>query len=301
MIAGSNPNRSAGTTQIPYVPIVMVFHFPDGTVLDPREPACNDTISVEQRLFDGPNFVPANLVSNGVNVGKAQLGDGFQRAEFWKIVKAHGAKYHTVLTVIGKPIVVDIQAPSGSTTSPGACAGKSHRVGKISFGAFKSIANDLTEKYARPAELALLVNYNTFIVLSSGCCFLGIHGALKRPSGIQVLAWGAYNDPGSYPYIPTAEDISIWTHEIGETLNDPFLSNAAPPWGHIGQYPFACSSILEVGDPLTGTDFRLKHGGFTYHPQELVFFSWFYRTRSVGTEGKYSFEGTIKKTEPLCR
>jgi len=52
---------------------------------------------------------------------------------------------------------------------------------------------------------------------------------------------------------------------------------------------------LEVGDPLTGTNFKMKHGSFTYHPQELAFFSWFYRTRSVATEGKYSFEGTDKE------
>ncbi|MBV8196606.1 MAG: hypothetical protein JO263_00605 [Candidatus Eremiobacteraeota bacterium] len=301
VIAGSNPNKSSGATHILYVPIVIVFHFPDGTVLDPRKPACNDSVSVEQRLLRGPNFVPADLVSNGVYVGKAQLGDGFQRAEFWKIVKLHGAEYHTILSPIAKPVVIDVNAPSGSTTNAGVCFGASHRIGKISFRAFKSIANDLTEKYATPAALALLFNYNTFIVLPSGCCFLGIHGALKRPTGIQVLAWSAYNDAGSYAYLPTAEDISISTHEIGETLNDPFVRNATPAWGHIGQYPLGCSNLFEVGDPLTGVNFRVKHGRFAYHPQELAFFSWFYRTHSIGTGGKYSFEGTIRKPQPLCR
>ncbi len=43
-----------------------------------------------------------------------------------------------------------------------------------------------------------------------------------------------------------------------------------------------------------------KHGGFTYHPQELAFFSWFFRTRSIGTGGKYSFKGTLTSTQRLC-
>jgi hypothetical protein len=66
--------------------------------------------------------------------------------------------------------------------------------------------------------------------------------------------------------------------------------------------PFGCANYLEVGDPLSQSDYALKDGGFTYHPQELAFFSWFFRTKpSWGTGGKYSFKGTFTTTQPLCQ
>jgi hypothetical protein len=95
------------------------------------------------------------------------------------------------------------------------------------------------------------------------------------------------------------EDIHAWTHELGELLNDPFVSNATPAWGHIGQVG-GCQNNLEVGDPLTGTAFNLKYNGFMYHPQELAFFDWFFRTPSKGTGGLYSFEGTFTSPQGAC-
>ena len=48
-------------------------------------------------------------------------------------------------------------------------------------------------------------------------------------------------------------------------------------WGGIGQVT-GCQNNWEVGDPLTGTNFPpiLMPNGVTYHPQETVFWSWFY-------------------------
>jgi hypothetical protein len=298
-IVGNNPRTSSGTTAIPYVPIVLVVHFLDGTVLDPEQPACNDAVSVERRVLNGPNFVATVLHSNGDNIGNAQLGDALQRAEFWKILKS--SQYHTVLRAARGPVVVHVNAPSSSRTTPGVCSGTKHRIGEIPFGEFTKIAKTLIAKYVTTGQVAILLTYNTFELLPSGCCFLGFHGAIKRPSGIQVMAVAAYNDRGTYGYIPKIADISIMTHEIGELLNDPFISNATPAWGDVGQYPFSCSNILEVGDPLTGTQFDVRLGGFTYHPQELTFFSWFFRTRSIGTGGKYSFLGTFTKPQGVCR
>ena len=81
--------------------------------------------------------------------------------------------------------------------------------------------------------------------------------------------------------------------------HNPFGHNSTPAWGHIGQVN-GCQANFEVGDPLTGHNFTLDYNGFTYHPQELAFFSWFYRTPSTGTGGKYSFEGAFTKTQGLC-
>lgn len=67
-IAGADPRKSNATTNVLYLPIELRVKFADGTVLDPTKPACGDTVSVANRFFKGPNFVPVPLVSNGVSV-----------------------------------------------------------------------------------------------------------------------------------------------------------------------------------------------------------------------------------------
>jgi hypothetical protein len=65
-------------------------------------------------------------------------------------------------------------------------------------------------------------------------------------------------------------------------MDDPFGMNEAPPWGNIGQVT-GCDNTLEVGDPLSGTEYRpiRNRNGFTYHLQELAFFSWFFGAPSI--------------------
>ena len=90
------------------------------------------------------------------------------------------------------------------------------------------------------------------------------------------------------------------SHEVGEWQNDPDTINPTPAWGHIGQVS-GCQSNLEVGDPLSGTTFNDALGGFTYHPQELAFFSWFYHQKpSLGVNGWYSDQGTFKTFAKAC-
>jgi hypothetical protein len=87
---------------------------------------------------------------------------------------------------------------------------------------------------------------------------------------------------------------------VGEWQNDPNTVNPTPAWGHIGQVS-GCQSNFEVGDPLSGTTFTDTVGGFTYHPQELAFFSWFYhQTPSLGVNGWYSDQGTFRTFAAAC-
>ena len=70
--------------------------------------------------------------------------------------------------------------------------------------------------------------------------------------------------------------------------------NPTPAWGHTGQVS-GCQNNLEVGDPLTGTTISPIVGGngFTYHLQELAFYSWFYGAPSVGIHGWFSDNATF--------
>jgi hypothetical protein len=61
---------------------------------------------------------------------------------------------------------------------------------------------------------------------------------------------------------------------------------------------------LEVGDPLTGIYIPTvtMPNGFTYHLQELAFFSWFYGAPSIGSGGLFSDNGTFKTDAgPVCQ
>jgi hypothetical protein len=103
---------------------------------------------------------------------------------------------------------------------------------------------------------------------------------------------------GSGPF-----DVSILSHEIAEWLNDPGGFNLVPPWGNIGEVT-GCKRYLEVGDPLTRTDLPPVTGtnGFGYHLQELAYYSWFFRTASIGTGGKFSDNGTlVTDAGPVCQ
>ena len=70
--------------------------------------------------------------------------------------------------------------------------------------------------------------------------------------------------------------------------------------GNIGQVS-GCQANLEVGDPLGGNTLRMFMNGFTHHPQELAFFSWFYhRKPSLGINGWYSDNDTLESPAAPC-
>src|SRR5258706_11667300 len=83
-------------------------------------------------------------------------------------------------------------------------------------------------------------------------------------------------------------------HEVGEWMHDPIGTNPVPSWGHIGQQG-GCQGNLEVGDPLSGTLFpnTLMPNGYSYHSQEMAFFSWFLGSPSLAAGGKFSNNGTF--------
>ena len=121
---------------------------------------------------------------------------------------------------------------------------------------------------------------------------LGYHNSLNTSAGAaQTYGLSMYDNSGEFT---GSSDISALSHEVGEWQNDPNTVNPTPAWGHIGQVS-GCQSNLEVGDPLSGTTFSDALGGFTYHPQELAFFSWFYHQRpSLGVNGWYLRPGHLQ-------
>ena len=205
-IVGTDPTTSLVSTTVNYVPIVLRVHFADGTVLDPTLPGCNDTVSVSDRFFNGPLFMPVKLKSNGIDVGTTQIIDGFQRAEFWKLVRQ--SNYHVLLAPAAAPLLVDVNAPSGSTTSSGACSGSGHRLGEININGWDNLLVQQINKHAKPNQLPILMAYNV-VETAGGCCIIGYHNAYGRRNGTQTYSTAAYVDAGIFS--PGLEDIHAWT------------------------------------------------------------------------------------------
>jgi hypothetical protein len=256
------------------------------------------------RLFlQSPLLQTADFNYGGTDVGTTQGTDAFQRANFWKVINRES--YHVLLGPITSfdPIVIDIPAASGlalATTAlgpPGFCA----PLGIIDINLFDLLLNN----NVLPALAARGVNHGTFpifflhnLVMSAGdptnlnnCCFLGYHGT-GNADPTQTYSPLDFDSTGLFGV--SGLDTAVASHEIGEWMNDPFGNNPTPPWGHTGQVG-ACQNNLEVGDPLTGTEAPriAMQNGFTYHLQELAFFSWFYTSHSVGVNGWFSDNGTF--------
>jgi hypothetical protein len=133
------------------------------------------------------------------------------------------------------------------------------------------------------------------------CCVGGFHSAVLTGSGaIQTFSILDFDATGVFG--PSALDTAIMSHEVGEWMDDPIGNNPTPAWGHTGQVA-GCQNNLEVGDPLTGINFPnvTMPNGFTYHLQELAFFSWFYGAPSIAVNDWFSDHNTFKSDAgPVC-
>jgi hypothetical protein len=98
MMVGSDPFTSKGTTTVT-MQIVPVIVDISGTVFDPTKPdnTCAAGKAPLTLFQQSPLVVPANFTLNGVNVGKEQYSDAFQRANFSEPIVKNGGTHHTKL------------------------------------------------------------------------------------------------------------------------------------------------------------------------------------------------------------
>ena len=163
----------------------------------------------------------------------------------------------------------------------------------------------LATKGVSPTQFPIFLFYNVvqYINQVSNCCILGYHNAVDNPHFGNLVQTYSVNDfDTSGAFGAGSGDIDVLSHEVAEWMDDPLTYNATPAWGHVGQVS-GCQADLEVGDPLSGTFINVKMPNkYTYHPQELAFFSWFFRQApSIGVNGWFSSNDTFKKSQPLCK
>jgi hypothetical protein len=331
LIVGRSPfnrGKTATTVNVMIVPIVLTI---GSTVFDPTAvDACFESgTATDLSLFqnspifqnvtwDGGAGAGHGAKMNGVNVGTATYNDAVRRAENWAFVG--GSNYHTDFNV----------------TTHSAIAINSTSIGGGGI-TFSSGCGTLGILYLNPAGPggdwdfyvqntlipSLGISATTFpvflmknVVLSlsnpptvANCCVLGYHGAFGTVPGSE-WTYSPMDFDTTGDFGPAVSDTSVPSHEVGEWMDDPLGGNPTPAWGNIGQVT-GCQGNWEVGDPLSGTNFPVvvMPNGFTYHLQELAFFSWFYNGynlpsgpsfASIGTGGLFSSNGTFTGASKPC-
>jgi hypothetical protein len=308
VMAGKNPavkvTNASSTIKAELVPLIMKFS--NGDTWDPTKiDSCDSGASPLTRTQKSPIFTNQSWTWGGTSIGTGQVTDAFQRAEFWKYASPTGINpsYGVNLSVTTlSPVTIKVPSSWGPAVASIGCG--NHLLGAVNINKLdpylqSTVIPSLASKGVGPSTLPifLLHNFVEYVGTTSNCCVLGYHNAYSRTSGVQTYGLAMYDNSKAFS---GSHDISALSHEVGEWQDDPYTNNPTPAWGHIGQVS-GCQSNLEVGDPLSGHTFSHNENGFTYHPQELAFFSWFYhQSPSLGVNGWYSDQGTFKTFAANC-
>ena len=326
MIVGGSPAINS-TAQVPVFLLPVAFHITqNGNTFnfDPTAPddGCLGAGNTAWSLTNqSPLLNNANYNFGGHPVNNLQYEDAFLRAEFAAIAAPN---YHLILTntPLGKKLDVYIGgSPStaavvyglagtqcgtniGSDLAGGTVTNPHAGIAVVNINILDSILQQVIKLLGfDPSQFPFFVMYNSVLAYNpenlNTCCVLGYHNAEGYPG--QTYGIAEFEGRNQTVFEGTS-DVSAMSHEFNEWVNDPNGVNPTPPWGNIGQVG-GCQDNFEVGDPLSGTLMPpvLGGNGFTYHLQELAFFSWFFRTTpSIGLGGMYSGNGTFKGYSIAC-
>ena len=278
--------------QVKVIPLRMQF---DNRLFDPTAATCSPGGSPASLLAKSPLEQTRAYTVGGTAVGTDQYTGFARRAEYFTQVSPSGLNpgYHLNLTFTQLATkTVKVNGPSATGCS---------NFGDVFIDGFDDyIRNTLIPSYgtqitAKTFPLVLITN----VVMSDsggGCCILGYHSAYSH-NGTQTYGVAEFDTSKSFTGV---KDISALSHEIAEWMDDPLVNNATPRWGHIGQVS-GCQANLENGDPLSGTVVPISMNGFTYHPQELAFSSWFYPgSTNTGVNGWFSTNGKFRSAAAHC-
>jgi hypothetical protein len=318
LIVGGSPSTPA-TTNVATVLVPVIVKITQAGKTYTFDPTANDvgclgsgnafTLTQKSPLFDSSAAVIAG-------VGPTQYTDAVLKAEFWNM-NAGNSAYHVLLNppILGPALTITVSRGGTSTAEvysvgSGQCGNYSATTNPGGLIAVVNVntVDSLLQSYIsahglNASQLPVFVTYNA--VMSAGaannlnnCCILGYHNALGTPGQTYAIAEFEGRDQTVFSGV---SDVAAASHELAEWINDPTGTNPTPAWGNIGQVS-SCQSNFEDGDPLTGTLMpAVTVNGFTFHLQELAYFSWFYgATPSVAFNGQYSSNGTFHGYSKLC-
>lgn len=312
-----NPRRTTATIPVLVVPLIVQIGAatfdptaPDPCIAGAATPLAAFLASplIAKADFDGGAGAGHAALIDGTDGGLATYIDAFRRAEWWRHLRR--TAYHTAFAVtVVKPWTISaatVASLGGGNVLGTGCA----PLGVLRTAAFHAyVTGTLIPGIPQvtPTTFVLILAKDVVTTTSSDLdcidfCQIGYHGAVGSPP--QTFAVAEYDTTAGFWNAPGITDISIVSHELGEWLDDPLVTNRTPPWGGLGQVS-GCQSNWETGDPLTGTDFPpiTMANGIRYDPQELAFHGWFYNAQGDGSGGagrKYSMNGTFLGPAKPC-
>ena len=268
IMVGTNPASSSATTTITtfIVPIKMVYGSSNGNhTFDPLVDTQNG-VSIVQNMLNSPLFNSLDWKFGSTDVGTTQYEDAFQRGSFWKDVTKKGGSYHVLFatpTVLSEETINVSQSQGSTETNPISGSGL---IGTFPYGTIDGLLQGYIKQFTQinPSTLVLFVTDNIYLT-SGGCCIGGYHSA---ESDGQSYSYATYVSDSANPTF--SSDIAAFSHELGEWMDDPGVPHFSSGF---------CGGIYEVGDPLEGKanfgTFPVTFNGVTWHPQNLVFNSYF--------------------------
>ena len=328
-MVGRSP-RSNMTTVIgaPIIPVSIDMRNADGT---PRYVngvrLYMDATKYVWPVIDSPIFRPLKWATSLL---PTQYLDALLRAEFWRGAGDgdfdrgdHVSElWHTLLLPEPRtPRVMKLTAGSYqfALNDDGTCCAFV-LVDANYFGnaLFPATADDTTTpigaaEHAREMstrDISTFLFPNTFLYEGdpSQCCVLGYHAFDVEPDAqgnftkFYVMDYASWVSPGLFG--DSFADITPLSHELAETMNDPFVSfdgvhNQTQWW----QTSFGlCQDNLEVGDVIEGlanVSYPVTVDGVTYHPQNEALLQWFAgESPSRAYKGAYSFPNPTVLTTP---
>lgn len=303
------------TTVVPTTYIPLSFYF-DEFVDQNGNNITVDATTITDEIKTSPLFENAEYAT-----GNTQFVDAQMRAEFWPLFNKDGDNdgddnFHVLLAKPQTLIPVQIEVPAGSSVVYQLPDGTFFAL--IDFNFIVSQLNTLVQTEpitvnSIPIFVTRNAVYGDFAANQpTDCCIGGFHTAFEVNQTatqifVQTLAFatsldpdvadGLFGDPGELA------DVNGLSHEMAETMNDPFGNNITPNYQIPGAPAGTCQNVLEVGDVVEYlspdyTDVTLH--GFTYHPQTLGLLQWFEgKTHSNAFHGDYSFPDPAKLTGPF--
>jgi hypothetical protein len=274
----------------------------------------------EDLTEDSPNFEETNFTSGR----HLQYGDAVNRAQFFNHMDDD---WHTVLSgprfvnrvTFTIPRFVNVQLASGAIVPV-----QAYFLGQAPDGSFfvemldllfnalnsNQVVSDINAGNFTTDAFNINMYPNTFLFSINaqgqfaGCCVLGFH-TFFRATGVTpqprwIFNFASWISPGIFK--GGFQDVTALSHEIAETISDPFVNTRTPNWQFPGVPATAkqCQANLEEGDPIEvlanatiPINLRERREVFTYHPQIIPLLQWFEMgTTSDAIGGAFSYPDT---------
>lgn len=286
-MVGSDPAGAAVTSTIPNSLTAINFKFSNGTM---STPASITTNVVSSGLFQNKTFQSVN----------GQYLDVYSRTNFWTAINNGAKNWHVRMAqpTVRPALNMTIPANKGRTV----LLTTGIRIGVLDI---TYLDQHLKTYVNTPAANSFTQLVGLNIILCNGnptaslnnCGIGGYHSAWSTSTGKHTYAYSGYlsrlvfNDP-------TAANIAIMSHEMGEWQSDPYTTNVIPAWDMDPTAAgVACNTLLENGDGLEGKGLQI--GSFFY--QDLHYLPYFSREiPSTSWAGRYSWFGNNKGPAVLC-